>query len=159
MNIHSRVVVMVMMGLAAGCGSEDYKLAPVSGTVYLNGKPQPDCHVLFQPIGTREHPNPGPGSYGATDANGRFTLSAHTVDKPGAVVGKHRVAISTIKNKRGENNLPEGFNPETGTPDQKVRPKAREREQIPDRYNDKTTLVFEVPPEGTDKAEFKLSSP
>jgi hypothetical protein len=146
-----------MMGLAAGCGSEDYKLAPVSGTVSMNGKPLPNCHVLFQPIGTKDHPNPGPGSYGATDAHGRFTLNAHTVDKPGAVVGKHRVAISTIKNKRGADNLPEGFQPETGTPDERVRTKTRE--PVPDRYNDKTTLVFTVPPEGTDNAEFKLISP
>ena len=32
------------------------------------------------------------------------------------------------------------------------------RDRVPEKYNMRTELVFDVPPEGTDKADFPLSS-
>src|SRR5262249_9456960 len=127
--------------------------APVSGTVYLNGKPLANALVQFQPIGTRENPNPGRGSFGATDANGKFTLR-YDGEKDGAVVGNHRVAITTMINKQKVEIDPDKGSPDGVDPAQKPGP-----EKIPARYNDKTTLTFEVPRGGTDKADFRLETP
>ena len=77
---------LVLVLAALGCGS-DYRLAPVSGRVTLNGKPLAGAHVHFQPIGSRAQPSPGPGSHGVTDAEGRFTLQVDA-RQPGAVVGR-----------------------------------------------------------------------
>jgi hypothetical protein len=143
------MVGVSILFLLAGC-SNDIPIAPVSGTVFLNGKPLPHAHVVFQPVGTRENPNPGRGSYGATDERGRFTLKYDGGSRTGAVVGRHTVAIATILEGEGT------FDPETGSPDGEP---VEGKERIPARYNDKTILTFDVPPGGTDKAEFRLTAP
>src|SRR5262249_29795995 len=84
--------VLTLAGLACGCGS--YKLAPVSGQVTLNGKPLPNAAVIFQPKRSATS-TPGPGSYGKTDEQGRYSLRIVGQDRPGAVVGMHQVSIST----------------------------------------------------------------
>jgi hypothetical protein len=115
----------------------------------MDGNPLPNVHVQFQPIGTKENPNPGRGSYGATDAEGKYRLRIDG-ERDGAVVAKHRVAISTILPGEGVN-----FDPETGSPDG-APPGGRER--IPARYNDQTELTFDVPASGTVQADFQLKS-
>ncbi len=142
-----RMTILLAVLALVGCGGT--KEVPVSGTIYMDGKPLPHAHVQFQPIGTKENPNPGRGSYGPTDENGRYTLRIDG-QRDGAVVGKHRVAVSTILEGEGAN-----FDPETGSPDGAV---VVGREKIPARYNDQTTLTFEVPSSGTDKADFQLTS-
>lgn len=136
-----------LLVVAAGC-DKGPKVAPVSGTVYVNGKPKAGLHVTFQPLGSESNPNPGRGSHAITDAEGRYSLKYDGAD-PGAVVGKHRVAISTVLEGEGEN-----YDPETGSPDGE--PVKGGSETIPPKYNDETELTFDVPPGGTDKADFKL---
>src|SRR5688572_22396068 len=80
--------------LSAGCSSEPYKTAPVSGRVTLNGQPLASAAVLFQPVATEGNNNPGPGSYGVTDADGRYTLVLVGKETKGAVVAKHKVRIA-----------------------------------------------------------------
>jgi hypothetical protein len=63
-------------------------------------------------------------------------------------VGKHRVAIATVLENEGP------INTETGSRDDEL---PRGMETIPARYNDKTILEFDVPPGGTDKADFPLT--
>jgi hypothetical protein len=118
----------------------------------MDGKPLPNVHVSFQPIASKATDNPGPGSVGATDAQGRYALkiSAQTMEGEGAVVGKHRVFISTIFDGGNDN-----FNPETGTPDGAP---VKLRERIPARYNTQSKMEFDVPTGGTEKADFKLTS-
>jgi hypothetical protein len=82
-------------------------------------------------MGGKENPNPGPGSIGITDSQGVYRLKCVQTPDTGAVVGKHLVKI----------NLPEG----------KAKP-------LPDRYNAASTLHFEVPESGTDKADFNLTT-
>src|SRR5262245_32981152 len=79
--------------LALGCGGEPYQLAPVSGRVTLDDVPLANVHVNFQPMAADTN-NPGPGSYGKTDADGRYELRVVLTGKKGAVVGKHQVRIS-----------------------------------------------------------------
>ena len=133
-----------------GCGEGGPRYVGVSGIVTLNGKPYKGAVVNFQPIGT-QNPNPGRGSYGHTDENGRFTLVLDDRIR-GAVVGKHRVRIATVR----EASRPD-WDPALGTPDgdPKGRPKS-EPDPIPPEWNTNSTKEFEVPSLGTGKANFDI---
>jgi hypothetical protein len=82
-----------MLTLLAGCGSK-VEMAPVSGTVTMNGKPVGNVLAIF-------HPEPEPGSIEAptrpamatADGQGRFELSTK-VKGDGAAVGKHKVSVA-----------------------------------------------------------------
>ena len=80
--------------------------------------------------GTLKNPNPGRGSMGVTDEEGKFTLRVNG-KQSGAAVGKHKVAISK---------------------------QIAQRELIPSKYNRDSKLEFEVPPEGSEQADFPLTS-
>ena len=129
--------------LTCGCGGREYKVVPVSGRVTLDGLALTELHVDFQPLtivgGDR---NPGPSSYGKTDAEGRFTLQMVRTNEPGAVAGKHVVRL-TLASSQSDGALQESDVAET---------------LLPDECRD-GTLKFDVPPEGTDQADFVLTSP
>lgn len=143
MTRQRRFVFALAVGLlltAAGCGS-GFQVAPVSGRVTLDDKPLVGANIQFQPLTTTENKGvPGPGSYAKTDNDGRFTLRLIDPDEPGAVVGQHRVNITTAQ-----------FD------DQKSDAGAITGEKVPEHYRN-GVLRFEVPPEGTDNADFKLLS-
>lgn len=120
---------------AVGCGGGT---ASVSGTVTLDGKPIEGASVTFTPA-SGDGGGVG-GSYGKTDAQGKFTLRTVAGDRSGAAVGKHKVAISLSK----------GENPKN--------PEAAQKDTIPAKYNAKSDLTFDVPSGGTDKANFDLQS-
>jgi len=135
----SRMIVALVVLTLVGCGGSGFQVAPVSGTVTLDGAPLPDASVVFQPIavGTSDA---GQGSVGKTDAAGKFTLM--TIDKqPGAVVANHRVSISTYQ----ADETAEGM-------------VITAEEKVPAKFNEETELVFEVPAGGTDAADFDLTS-
>jgi hypothetical protein len=78
--------------VAAGCGKRSYVFNDsVEGTLKLNGVPLPSVRVEFVP-----EAEPGgeqaPLSTGFTDEQGRYRLT-HDDQKPGAVLGKHRVVL------------------------------------------------------------------
>src|SRR5262249_39814113 len=131
--------------LLIGCSQEPYRVAPVSGRVTLNNKPLANAHVHFAPMGARDR-DPGPTSQGKTDENGYFTLRVDYPTQPGAVVGRCRVYIT-----RPDTDL-------SGKPQADAGGK-KAKELLPARYNQETTLTFEVPPGGTDQANFDLTSP
>ncbi len=121
-----------------GCGGSAFDLAPVSGRVTWKGQPLANAHVSFAPTGSRL---PGPGSYGRTDSEGKFSLRIETADREGAVVGQHVVRISTLGDAQSEQS------------DAGVKlPKDR----IPPKYNTESTLTFTVNAGGTDQANFDL---
>jgi hypothetical protein len=138
------VVAVPLLLAAAGCGSEPYKVAPVSGTVTLDGKPLANAWVTFMPVGSKENPNPGPTSAGKTDASGRYTLAIEP-GRPGAVVGAHKVSINT------QGGDAKGDDRDAGGP-------RAPREKLPDVYNTRTTLTCDVPAAGTEAADFPLKS-
>src|SRR5262249_18766571 len=116
----------LLLGLAAGCG-ESSKYVPVSGGVKLNGKPDPNAGVLCQPVGGKDNINPGRGSAGITDDNGRFTLKTddgHT----GAVVGTHQVSIRTNSGEAV------GYDPEVGSADNAPGPEKTKLDPIPTEW-------------------------
>lgn len=127
--------------LLPGCGDTDYELAPVSGKVTLDGKPLAEAKVSFQPESQSGQPNPGPGSYGTTDADGRYTLRTIEPDADGAVVGQHKVRLT-------------GKMPPQDPADDTAQVF---KEIIPPQWRD-GSQTFEVLPEGTDKADFVLTS-
>jgi hypothetical protein len=145
-----RLLVLLALVTLFGCG-KPYKVAPVSGRITLDGKPLTKATVTFAPLGTKENQSPGPTSHGGTDADGRYKLSLSTAPPiPGSVVGKNRVYISTVLS-----------DPATaGAADDRDAGGAvrRVKDKVPERYNLRTELVFEVLPEGTDKADFELKS-
>jgi len=132
------LIVVVSFLLPCGCGGPDYELAPVSGRVTLNGKPLADIQVSFQPSHAGKSA-PGPGSFGTTDADGRYSLK--TVTEPpvqGAVVGRHVVTFRARS-------------PQSLKTDEAVAPGV----MLPVRAVD-GSLSFDVTAEGTDQADFKL---
>lgn len=155
---HLRWVPLAAVGLvlvvASGCGG-NARYAKVSGVVNLDGKPYKNAIVSFQPLATPGNPNPGRGSTGLTDENGRYSLTTddgHT----GAVIGKHRIRIRTKVD-----DPMAVVDPSVGSPDD-VGAKAGKKvevEPIPSEwFDDFSTKEYVVPPEGTDKANFDIVS-
>lgn len=132
----SRYLTLAFCSLAClGCGSDEFPFAPVSGVVELNGEPLADAWVGFDPMAKSGGVAAGKSSYARTDAEGRFEL-ASIDDRKGAVVGPHRVWIRTFKTDKNG--------------------KIIRQESLPRNFNDETTLIFEVPQEGTVNANFQL---
>jgi hypothetical protein len=137
--VRQQLLVVVVLA-ATGC-AEKFPLAPVAGTVTLDGNPLAGARIGFEPVRRGADPEAGPGSYATTDANGRFELQALT-GKKGAVVGKHRVWVRTMRAREGSDG----------------RLAVSMQERLPKRYNEETELEFLVPSGGTDKANFDLTS-
>lgn len=139
---------VAMIAAVVGCGG-GAKLAPVSGTVMLDGKPYPNAVVSFQPIATKENPTPGRGSSAFTDEQGKFVLLYDDGSK-GAVVGKHLVRIMT----KGNNVV--GQDKEGGS-DDGAAPR-KDVDPIPPEWNAASKVEFDVPAAGTDKADFDIKT-
>jgi hypothetical protein len=138
MRIYPLVFVSLVFFIV-GCGGE--KVVPVSGKIMLNKKPLADATVSFQPAA--EKGNPGPGSTGKTDANGVYFLFLNTNQATkGAVVGKHKVSISAMEGEVEASN---------------ANPKPRV-DKVPAEYNTNSALFFDVPSEGSTKADFDLNT-
>lgn len=135
-----------LVAASGGCGGSGPKYAPVSGVLTLDGKPYGDGVVVFLPKATAGNPNPGRSSAGETNDKGQFVLKTDEL-KNGAVVGKHLVKIST----RGPVMQ---FDPAVGSPDNA--PANVKRDLIPAEWNTMSSKEFEVPPGGTDKANFDI---
>lgn len=132
--------LLFLVALAAGCDPNDFHAVPVSGRVTLDDKPLPDAVVTFQPQAVSGAAASGPGSYGRTDADGRFSLRVATDDTPGAVVGKHIVTISVAKPGTGDALI--------ATADDILPAEIRNGRR-----------EFTVPAAGTEAADFALQSP
>jgi hypothetical protein len=137
-------LVSLLLPVLGGCSNQPYKVASVSGTVKVNGKPLPNAAVVFSPIAEGTI-NPGPDAGAKTDAQGHYAL---TITMPsgkqikGAVVGKHKVRITLIQ--------------EQDSADDRV----RRFKQLPAKYNGKDTILeCEVPSQGKEDADFNLTVP
>lgn len=80
------LVLMASLAVLAGC--KEMKVAPVSGTITLDGEPLKKASVRFQPMGG------GRPSMGFTDDNGRYELD-YSMREAGAEVGQCQVFLST----------------------------------------------------------------
>ena len=127
-----------------GCGG-DVKLAPVSGTVKLNGKPVAGVEVMFQPVAGETSNVPGPAAVGVTGDDGRYSVKVIGEQKTGATIGKNQVMFSGRA-------AAEDFS-EDGSK------RGKPAVAIPPRYSIDSKVFFEVPPGGTTTADFDLKSP
>jgi len=141
MSMRSLYLFPLLLCLLAGCSGGPHKVAPVSGRVTLNGQPLAHAAVTFQPVATEGNLNPGPGSGGFTDSNGRYILKLTGMETKGAVVGKHMVRINLAPQDNSADDKPKRY------------------KDLPAQYNKKTKLKYDVPPGGTDSADFQLTSP
>jgi hypothetical protein len=79
----------------AGCSKSEFDVAPVSGTVMIDGKPFTQGKVMFAPIATGEAREAGRGAFGLLGPDGSFKLTTYDPDD-GAVVGEHWVTVIRI---------------------------------------------------------------
>jgi hypothetical protein len=86
------VALIAWLPVLAGC--ESVRLTePVEGYVKLDGRPLPEIRVSLEPKSTGNR-DIGVGSYGITDAQGRFVMRLSDSGALGAVVGLHSVILS-----------------------------------------------------------------
>jgi hypothetical protein len=78
-----------------GCTHSPYELAPVHGTVTIDGQPMTHGKVMFAPMAKQGELNPGKPAFGIIDGAGHFTLSTYG-DEDGAVVGAHTATVINI---------------------------------------------------------------
>jgi hypothetical protein len=129
---------LLLMLAVAGCGRNAYELASVSGRVTLGGKPLANINVTLQPLArSGNRGEAGPGSYGVSNADGRFQLK--TFDgKSGAVVGTHVVLLAVHDTRPSKSDrIVDSIIPSP------LPPKAADG-----------SIRFEVPSGGTDRANF-----
>ena len=149
MRVRMLIGVAAVVALGCGGGVGGQKVAPVSGTVTLDGQPLANATVSFQPVAPKGSIYAGgPGSSGQTNEKGEFKLTLMT-GGTGAVVGKHRVLITSLSTKDDDS-------------DARVKPRGGPElvNKVPERYGpgEKDEITFEVPAGGTDKANFPLTS-
>ena len=89
--------------VVSGCGYTD--VAPVTGTVTLDGAPLIGASITFQPDNGRP-------SYGGTDQYGNYKLF-YSMEQNGAVIGPCTVTISTAteddSGKRRKEMIPKKY--------------------------------------------------
>jgi hypothetical protein len=137
-------VVLILAMITTGCGSNEFDLAPVRGLVTLDGKPIAGARVIFEPQRSgKDALSAGPGSDGKTDEEGRYSLLTTVERQRGAVVGQHTVTISTYLAEVDRTR-------DIG--------RVTRVEEIPSRYFEPGALSFEVPPEGSESADFSLQT-
>lgn len=135
-DIVHRCLLILVVACVSGCGSSEYSFAPVAGRVTLDGEPVANARITFEPLADETRERPGPWSVAAADAQGNFTMNT-AGGLGGAVVGRHRVRISTrVENEDGTSDL---------VP-----------EMIPAMYNEESELIFEVKPGGDNSVHFPL---
>lgn len=142
-NFWSRFSVLLLLTPllgVLGCGP-GYKIVNASGRITLDGKPLKNATILTQPIGTEENPTPGPGSFGKTDADGRFVLEFQHEDQEGASPGPVRIKITENAKERASNDDTTEVI----------------RSGIPLDYQE-MKIEYEIPEEGTDAMDFEMKS-
>ena len=112
-----RLIALVPLLAAGGCGDWWLRITEVSGTVRIDGKPAGGVQVVFQPVDASR-----PRAIAQTDKDGRYRLGRQGPgNRQGAASGAYRVQLFTDT---------DGPNPVL----------------IPAEFNTNSTLEFEVIP-------------
>ena len=140
-------VIAALAALSAGCGSAKY--APVQGAITVDGAPCKNLFIHFEPLAEGKSINVGHGSIGRTNEQGVYKLMTVPDKLDGALIGKHMVLIYAEGDPVDDDELAaKGISTRN-----RKRPK-----QLPARYNDKSELTFVVEKNGSQAANFELSS-
>lgn len=133
-------LALLAVATLAGCGQHrgpDYsvlKLARVTGTVTLDGKPLAGAHLAFIEADAR----PPRQCFAVTDASGRYEVFRDT-NVPGCLPGEMKVEIARASFSE------EGDGTSAGP-------------EIPARYNRESELKVTVEPNGDHTFDFPLTS-
>ena len=128
-----------------GCGGSGPELAPVEGTLTLDGKPLANKTLVFTPIGDTS----GHGAGGSSDAEGKYTLKAMvpgaTRSYMGIPPGRYRVTVFEPMFPVDSSVEEDGDEPAVA-----VGPgMGNRRPDFPGVYGtDRSPLVYEVPESG-----------
>ncbi len=138
-----RVLILSLLCLfTVGCGGPN--LAPVSGTVTLDGKPVDGIRVTFEPIVGESDVTDEEyyTSFGITDDRGHYEMQTEVHDKlkTGAVVGKSAVRFLCTKR---ENFMNKGLED------------SRAIHDLPESARDKS-MKYTVEKSGSTEANFDL---
>jgi hypothetical protein len=128
------LVLVPALVLAGGCGG--IKRVPVKGKVTYNGKPIEEGEIRFIPLRT----DVGPAS-GSSIKNGDYECAG---SKGGVMPGKCKVEITATR-------LPPGYKQDPNVPF------PQKQQYLPEKYNTKSTLEFDVPDKGPVEKNFDLS--
>ncbi len=135
LSIRIRLIVFVAASLSClmlgGCGPRDPRLT-IRGRVSLDGKPVSTGQVVFIPVDSAV------AAAGAAILDGEFTIMV--------LQGPHRVKVEAYAEER-----------RTTTPNDPPESAVTYQSIIPPRYNEKSTLSFDVQSE-KDKPVFELTS-
>src|SRR4029450_12884003 len=140
-HFEKTAIALLSCAFAVGCGPAGPRLGKVTGLVTLDGKPLPNAAVTFMPVGE------GGNASGNTDANGNYELT-HASGK-GATVGKNKVAVTTVQ-KQQEAAVDLSKIPSDSPEYAKALQQSNAgynmifKEPIPEKYNTKTTLEFDI---------------
>ena len=157
-EVAAHLSLLVAVLFVTGCGDS---FPDVSGKVTYEGEPVAYLKVFFTPLGTKENPAPGPYSTGITDKSGVYSLKTRNKDH-GAVVGLHRVGFDWVNGNSDEVSFLKeriaivkdaGEKAELKEKLKSAKAAMKSRPKIPNSLEFK----FEVPAEGTDKADFELN--
>lgn len=136
-------LTLLLFGLfLIGCGGPT--LAPVSGTVTLDGKPVDGIRVTFEPIVGESDVTDEEyyTSFGITDEAGHYDMQTEVEDKlkTGAVVGRSAVRLVCMKR---ENFMNKGLEDSRAVHD------------LPKSARDKS-ITYTIEPSGSTEANFDL---
>jgi hypothetical protein len=85
-------LALALLSTSTGCNSSDYELAPVTGTISVDGRPLGVGKVMFAPVARSDAIEPGKPAIGRLQPDGTFELSTYQPGD-GAVVGPHWVTV------------------------------------------------------------------
>ena len=138
MSISRTAFLFALIGTLYGCGGADLNLAPVSGTITVDGIPLAGVSVQFQPQKADSN-GMAPTSFGVTDDDGHYSLEVTTTGQQGTLVGPNQVTFS-LPEVGGDSDVAGGESDQAST----------------GNFNDER--VLDVPSGGTDSANFDLTT-
>jgi hypothetical protein len=97
---------MALVAVSSGCGKSTYDIAPVRGTVTIDGRPFTQGKVQFAPKSAAGEPNAGKPAFGLLQPDGSFVLGTYG-ESDGAVIGTHSVTIISLADESSP--LPAGM--------------------------------------------------
>ena len=154
-GIRTALAALVLALIAAGCGGirSDYSkvtLIDAGGTITLDGRPLAGATVVFRDPG-------GSFSSGVTDADGRYRLQFDSV-KAGVTPGPKTVLVTSRPvGEEAGTEADDAAEAETDDEAGEAAGRPAASEQIPARYNRRSTLAVEVTSD-TRTFDFDLTS-
>ena len=139
---YSRVALVLTLA-TIGCSKskDDLPREPVAGTVTMDDQPLPEAVILFSPAGDAAEAKT---SATAEIKDGKFSVPR----EDGLVPGTYNVSISHAKMEKVKTKAKGALS----------KPTRLGKEEIPARYNAKTTLSADIPKGGKSDLNFPLTS-